>query len=120
MGATSSVHMFQSIKKQIINVELNNKIIMSPPSWWLIHLGEILAAVVMFTLVGMLGFIIYIDNLDKKEEEERAAKAKAKKENEKAKKAQVVQPKVGADGKPILTNRKGKSRREKSTSPERK
>ena len=47
---------------------------MARPSWWLVHLGEILAAVVMLTLVGMLAFIIYIDNQEKKEEEDRAKK----------------------------------------------
>ena len=91
---------------------------MAAPSWWLIHLGEILAAVVMSTLVGMLAFIIYIDNQEKKEEEERLQKAQAKKAKEDANKSNVVQPKE-SEGKPLLKQRKNKKKREKSTSPER-
>ena len=48
----------------------------NPPPWWLVHLGEMLAAFVMLVLGSMLAFIIYTEQQEQKEREEKYKRRK--------------------------------------------
>ena len=48
----------------------------NPPPWWLIHLGEMLAAFVMLVLGGMLAFIVYTEREERKEREVKYKRSK--------------------------------------------